>query len=98
VGTPDWRKERKTRPEEKRLSWHMDMRRSVRVISIVLLVLLGATYIAAKVHFFRRYFVISGEVYFHEHRVYWETMAGIALVMVILEKLFPEKDIERHGT
>ncbi len=76
----------------------MHLRRSVRVISMVLLVLLGAMYIAAKVHFFRRYFVISSEIYFHEHRIYWKTMAGIALVMVILERLFPEKENERHGT
>ena len=69
----------------------MNLRKSARVISAVLLLLVGAEYLAAKIHFFTRYSALSGADYFHEHRIYWQVMAVTALGLFLLERLSPEK-------
>jgi len=61
------------------------MDRRFRTIEVVLLVMLGLTYLAAKIHFFTRYAAHDYAAYLAEHWPYWAAMAMIVAAMGILE-------------
>ena len=66
----------------------MNARTVLRTISTILICAGLLVYIAAKVDFFKRY----GEAgYFRAHSLYWIAIAAIALLLVLIEKISPEK-------
>lgn len=65
------------------------VRKAIGLVSWTLLVIAIATYIAAKIDFFR-YYGASG--YLEEHSVYWLILGAIALVAVLLEQALPEEE------
>ena len=67
-------------------------RKIVRMITLILWGLFVATYMAAKLHFFTRYFQTDLGNYLREHSIYWIGLGAIAFVLWIIEKLFPEKN------
>lgn len=69
----------------------MAHRRMICLISYALGVLGVLIYLIAKIHFFMHYEPLALENYIREHNVYWVVMAVIALLICIIERLFPEK-------
>jgi hypothetical protein len=69
----------------------MKARAVVRIVFATLCGAFLAVYIAAKIHFFTRYDPLRVGAYIHEHRIYWGAMAGIAFLIWLVEKLFPER-------
>jgi hypothetical protein len=67
----------------------VNAKRAVQVGLAALLSLDIVAYVAAKIHFFTRYDPHREGSYLREHRVYWATMAIIALLIWLVEKLFP---------
>jgi hypothetical protein len=61
------------------------MDRRFRTIEVVLLVMLGLTYLVAKIHFFTRYAAHDYTAYLAEHWPFWAAMAIIVAAMGILE-------------
>jgi hypothetical protein len=69
----------------------MNARATARKFWIVMFVCGLVVYVAAKIHFFRHY----GETgYARDHSIYWILIAAIALVVLIVEKILPEKPRE----
>jgi hypothetical protein len=61
------------------------MDRLIRRIEIILLVMLGLTYLAAKMHFFMRYQPYDSLAYVTEHWPFWLAMAIIGVTIGIQE-------------
>jgi len=66
--------------------------KAARLCSAVLLVLFLGLYIAAKIHFFTRYFRASTASYLREHSIIWAAMAALALLSWLVERLFAHQD------
>ena len=68
----------------------MKRKKVVQVILAILLGLLLAVYIAAKVHFFTRYDPNRQWHYIHAHWIYWALIAALGLLIWLIERLYPE--------
>jgi hypothetical protein len=68
----------------------MNVRRLVRMCVALLWGLAIALYLAAKIHFFRRYDPLHLGQFAREHSVYWLAMAVVGLLIWAMSKLFPE--------
>jgi hypothetical protein len=63
------------------------MKRLTDRLTVFLLVVFGLLYIAAKVHFFTRYFKLGSRNYLEEHWVFWAAMAIVSGIVACLSRL-----------
>ncbi len=56
------------------------------LVTLLVLVLVG-TYVAAKVHFFRRFGVVGLAGYIAEHWPYWAALGAIAALIAVVSRL-----------
>jgi polyferredoxin len=69
----------------------MNLRRTARLISVLLLAVFLGLYVASKIHFFTNYNPNGTGDYLHEHSVYWILLAVTALLTWIAERYFQKR-------
>jgi len=64
----------------------MNLRKTARLTSVLLLAISVALYVASKIHFFAHYNPHHTDQYLREHIVYWILMAVTASLVWVVER------------